>query len=200
MRWRRSPEEIGLCFRAVGVFTLTEGTAGAWGLWAALLSWLFFSWCICMSECDGYSCLGLRFLWGLVGYSCTSKLVPLFPQCMCMWWWRCQRGQARQECGPGWGWCAVTVLAGWPGHQADFDLLPLHWDREQASASMYYSRAHLSFLPPCGKPHSVFKQLSEVFFLVLDPRAGMPQWDLDPMLLRDDPWAHDILLLFWVTC
>ena len=80
-----------------------------------------------------------------------------------------------------------AVLAGWPGHQADFDLLPLHWDREQASASMYYSRAHLSFLPPCGKPHSVFKQLSEVFFLVLDPRAGMPQWDLDPMLLRDDP-------------
>lgn len=143
-------------------------------------------------------------VWGFYGaWWVTAALLSWFPSSLsvCV----CDGEDARedrqgQECGPGWGWCAVTVLAGWPGHQADFDLLPLHWDREQASASMYYSRAHLSFLPPCGKPHSVFKQLSEVFFLVLDPRAGMPQWDLDPMLLRDDPWAHDILLLFWVTC
>lgn len=37
-----------------------------------------------------------------------------------------------------------------------------------------------------GKPHSVFKQ-RELFFLVMDPRAGMPIWALDPVLLRDDP-------------
>lgn len=92
--WRRSPEEIGLCFRAVGVFTLTEGTAGAWGPWDAFSSWLCLSWCICMCGGDGYSCLGLRLLWGLVGYSCTSELVPLFPRCMFMWWQRCQGGGA----------------------------------------------------------------------------------------------------------
>ena len=70
------------------------------------------------------------------------------------------------------------ALAGHLEFQALFNLLPLHWDREQASASMHYSRAHLSFLLPCGKPHSVLKQLRELFFLVLDPRAGMPHMGL----------------------
>ena len=63
-------------------------------------------------------------------------------------------------------------------HQALFRLLPPHWDWEQEVCARDLQEQSLGFLQPSGKPHIFSNQL---MFLVLNPRAGVPNMGLEPL-------------------
>lgn len=48
--------------------------------------------------------------------------------------------------------------------------------------------------------HTGFQNhLSGLVFLMLDPKAGVPDVGLEPSFLREDLQGYDIPFLFWVT-
>lgn len=74
----------------------------------------------------------------------------------------------------------VSVLGYQAEPQVIFSLLPLSWDWKKQVHALF--KRSLDFLQPSGKPHWFSDQLSGLIPLVSDPRVGVPNTWLEPVI------------------